>query len=76
MKLRILYVATVLISFAACKTPYKATDTSAPVADSSTSTADTTMSSKHVNTIKNRFNRSGWQKLIRSGCCQNRIQVK
>lgn len=45
MKLKILYVVTVLISFAACKTPYKATDTSAPAADSSAPTSDTTISS-------------------------------
>jgi hypothetical protein len=45
MKLSILFLATVLISFAACKTPYKATDRSAPVTDSSTSTSDTTISS-------------------------------
>ena len=58
MKLRILYAATMLISFAACKTPYKATDTSTPVADSSASTMDTTMSSNST-LIKNRFHRGG-----------------
>lgn len=45
MKLRILYVAAVLISFAACKTPYRATDRPAPTPASSPSAGDSTMSS-------------------------------
>ncbi len=52
MKLRILYVASLVISFAACKTPYKATDTSRPVADSSASRMDTTMLSNSNTSLK------------------------
>jgi len=52
MKLRILYVAAMAISFAACKTPYKATDTSTPIADSSAPKVDSTMRSNGNTTLK------------------------
>jgi hypothetical protein len=52
MKLKILYAAAAFISFAACKTPYKATDRSASTVDSSSSTLDSTMSSRSTTPLK------------------------
>lgn len=40
MKLKIFFVATVLFAFAACKTPYKATDRPTPKVDNTVSTTD------------------------------------
>lgn len=44
MKLKFFFAAVVVCSFAACKTPYKATDRLTPTADSTSSTIDTTAS--------------------------------
>ncbi|MEP7372189.1 MAG: hypothetical protein ABI675_02300 [Chitinophagaceae bacterium] len=45
MKLKILLAAGIVCSFAACKTPYKATDTPMPKSGSTSATADSTASS-------------------------------
>ena len=52
MKLKVFFVVAVLASFAACKTPYKATDGPAPKSDSPSSTVDTTASSPNTTPLK------------------------
>lgn len=52
MKLKILFAVAVVFSFAACKTPYKATDRpTTPAVDSTSSTVDTTARSANTNPL-------------------------
>ena len=51
MTLKVFFAVAVLASFAACKTPYKATDKPTPKVDSSSSTVDTKSSSTNTNPL-------------------------